>query len=59
VVARERMGGAADVVAGLVENEVLEMNELARDWRIDRGYAAVGEAAGAASIRGYPRPGRG
>ena len=42
MVARELMGGAADVMAGLVENEVLEMNELARDWRIDRGNAAVG-----------------
>jgi len=49
MVARELMGGAADVMAGLVENEVLEMNELARDWRIDRGNAAVGKAAGAAS----------
>jgi len=31
MVARELMGGAADVIAGIAENEVLEMNELARD----------------------------
>ena len=42
MVARELMGGAADVIAGIAENEFLEMNELARDWRIDRGNAAVG-----------------